>query len=134
MAFEMDMTEKTPTVLFDTDKGEFSFRGIMMPEDAVEFFQPLFKYAKVYFDNPVPETFLEVDLEYFNTSSSRMLYQFIKEFSDSATNKTKVTVTWKYEEDDPDMEEAGLEFAMLFKDIKFEMIVVERPKIYEIMG
>jgi len=134
MAFELDMTEKTPTVLFDTEKGDFLFTGIMMPEDAVGFFEPLFSYIKIYFENPRPETRLEVNLEYFNTSSSRMLYQFMKEFADSHSEKNNVTIVWKYESDDEDMEEAGEEFRLLFDQIQFDMITIERPRVFEVMG
>jgi len=134
MAFELDMTEKTPQVLFDTEKGDFLFTGIMMPEDAVGFFEPLFGYIKIYFENPCPETKLEVNLEYFNTSSSRMLYQFMKEFADNQSDKSNVTIVWKYEVDDEDMEEAGEEFKLLFDNIHFSMETIERPRVFEVMG
>ena len=134
MAFELDMTEKTPQVLFDGEKGDFLFNGIMMPEDSVGFFDPLFGYIKMYFEDPHPTTRLEVNLEYFNTSSSRMLYQFMKTFSDNQSDKTNVTIVWKYEADDEDMEEAGEEFKLLFEQIQFDMVTVERPRVFEVMG
>jgi len=134
MAFELDMTEKTPQVLFDTDKGEFSFTGILMPEDAMRFFKPLFEYVEVYFKNPAATTTLTIDLEYFNTAASRLIFQFMKRFSDLSSDKTAVKIQWKYEEDDPDMEEAGEEFSLLFTNVEFEMITVKRPRVFEIMG
>ena len=41
MAFELDMMEKTPQILFDLNEGDFSFTGVLMPEDAFGFFEPL---------------------------------------------------------------------------------------------
>ena len=134
MAFELDMMEKTPQILFDLDEGDFSFTGVLMPEDAFGFFAPLFGYIEVYFQNPKPETKLEVSLEYFNTSSSRLLYRFMKEFADNQSEKTNITIVWKYEIDDEDMEEVGKEFKLLFDQIAFEMVTIDRPRIFEIMG
>ena len=134
MAFELDMMEKTPQILFDLNEGDFSFTGVLMPEDALGFFEPLFGYIKVYFQNPNPETKLEVSLEYFNTSSSRLLYRFMKEFADNQSEKTNITIIWKYEIDDEDMEEVGKEFKLLFDHIAFEMVTIDRPRIFEIMG
>ena len=134
MAFELDMMEKTPQILFDIDKGHFSINGVMMPEDARGFFEPLFGYIKIYFQSPKPETKLEISLEYFNTSSSRLLYHFMKEFSNNQSDKTNITIIWKYEIDDEDMEEVGKEFKLLFDKVAFEMVTTERPRIFEIMG
>lgn len=134
MAFELDMTQKTPQILFDVDKGNFSFTGILMPIDAVGFFKPLFQYIKIYFENPNIETKLEVSLEYFNTSSSRLLYKFMKEFSENQSEKTNIVIVWKYEIDDEYMQEAGEEYKLLFDKITFELVTIERPRIFEIMG
>ncbi len=135
MAFELNMTEKTPEVFFDSEEGRFIFRGIIMPENAMEFFKPLFNYATSYLKEPLAETTVEIDLEYFNTSASRMLYQFMKSFADAANYKTtQVTMKWMYEDDDPDMEEAGEEFKLLFEGVDFQLVKIDRPKIYKIVN
>lgn len=135
MAFELNMTEKTPEVLFDSENGIFRFNGVIFPEDSTKFFEPLFKYVDFYFKEPCAETTLEIDLEYFNTSASRLLFQMIKVFSDhNDAGKSHVKIKWMYEADDPDMKEAGEEYAAMFNKVEFELIVVERPKIFELMN
>ena len=135
MAFELNMTEKTPEVLFDSEKGFFKFNGVIYPEDATTFFYPLFKYVEAYFNNACAETTLEIDLEYFNTSASRQLFQLIKLFADmSDKGKSHVKVKWMYEADDPDMLEAGEEYASMFTSLEFELIEIERPKVFELMN
>ena len=134
MAFELDMTEVTPQILFDVNEGDFSFTGVLMPEDALSFFTPLFGYIKKYFEKPKPETKLEINLEYFNTYSSRILYQFMKEFVNNQSEKTNITIVWKYESDDEDMEQIGDEFKLLFEQVTFQMLTIERPRMFEIMG
>jgi hypothetical protein len=134
MAFELDMTEVTPQIWFEANEGNFSFTGVLMPEDAFGFFAPLFGYINKYFENPQPETKLEVNLEYFNTSSSRILHQFMKQFTDNQSENTNITIVWKYEADDQEMEEVGEEFKLLFNQITFEMVTIERPRMFEVMG
>ena len=58
----------------------------------------------------------------------------MKTFSDNQSDKTNVTIVWKYEADDEDMEEAGEEFKLLFEQIQFDMVTVERPRVFEVMG
>jgi hypothetical protein len=42
------------------------------------------------------------------------------------SDKTELNVKWFFENDDEDMEEAGDEFKVLFKDIEFNVIGVEQ--------
>lgn len=121
MAFEMDNTDKTPRVLMDADRGYFLLRGICMPEDALAFFEPLFKFLTSYFETPKDVTTIDLDLEYFNTSSTRMLYQFMQLLSSHQDN-SNIVINWHYEEDDLDLEEAGEEFKMLATGVQFNLV------------
>ncbi len=118
MAFEIEKTQKTPEIFFDADKGFFKIHGAIFPENSAKFFAPLFNYAQEYLSNPKPESTLELFIYYFNTSSSKQIYEFIKLF-DSNKNKTKVTVNWLFDEDDEDMEETGEEYNTFFTELPF---------------
>jgi len=121
MAIELDSTEKTPQVKMCVDSGKFSFKGICMPEDANAFFEPFFNYFRQYFDSPLDKSVIDIDLEYFNTSSTRMLYQMMQMLSQH-NNKSNIVINWHYEEDDIDLEEAGEEFKMLAAGIEFNLV------------
>lgn len=124
MAFEIEKTQKTPEIFFDSDKGIFKIHGAIFPENSAKFFAPLFNYAKEYLKSPNPETTLELFIIYFNTSSSKQVYEFIKLF-DSAKELTKVNVNWLYDEDDEDIEETGEEYNNFFTDLPFNLIPQE---------
>jgi hypothetical protein len=124
MAFEIEKTQKTPEIFFDSDKGVFRIHGAIFPENSAKFFDPLFNYAKEYLKSPNSETTLELFIIYFNTSSSKQVYEFIKLF-DSARNDTKVTINWLFDEDDEDMEETGEEYNNFFSDLPFNLIPQE---------
>jgi len=124
MAFEIEKTQKTPEIFFDSDKGLFKIQGAVFPENSEKFFSPVINFAKEYLLSPKPETTLELYIIYFNTSSSKQVYEFIKLF-DSAKDRTKVTVNWLYDEDDEDMEETGEEYNNFFTELPFNLLPQE---------
>ena len=125
MSLKIEATVKTPKIEFDSEKGMISIAGISIPEDPQEFFLPLDEELNQYVNAPKEKTFLEFKLEYFNTSTTLIIRNLIRKLHD-ISNKTKLNVKWYYETDDEDMEEAGDEFKMLFKDIDFDIIGVNK--------
>ena len=65
---------------------------------------------------------MSVQLEYFNTSSSKCILDVFKKLE--TLSGTEVSVKWYYEEDDEDMLEAGEDYEAII-DLPFEMIEVE---------
>jgi len=125
MSLKIEATVKTPQIEFDTEKGLISIQGISIPEDPQEFFMPLDEQLNEYINTPNEKTYLEFKLEYFNTSTTLIIRNLIRKLHD-ISDKTKLNVKWYYESDDEDMEEAGNEFKMLFKNIDFDIIGVEK--------
>jgi len=117
-------TPKTPDVNFDYDKGSLLLKGRSIPENSVEFYKPLVNWLGEYSANPKPETVFEVQLEYFNTSSSKCLLDLFKKMETLGKGGNKIIVNWYYEEDDEDMLEAGEDYQSII-DVPFKMIEVE---------
>jgi tagatose-1,6-bisphosphate aldolase len=68
---------------------------------------------------------LHIQLEYFNTSSSKCLLDILKKLQIVSQNGgSKVKVVWYYEEDDEDMLEAGEDYQAIIR-IPFEMTKIE---------
>jgi len=65
-------TPKTPFVRFDGEKGLVEIKGRSIPENSVEFYKPLIDWLEKYSAGPVKETYVNIQLEYFNTSSSNV--------------------------------------------------------------
>ena len=59
---------------------------------------------------------VEVDLEYFNTSTSNILLDIFKHLSRVGQSK-KVSIVWVYEEDDLDMEEVGEDYKLMVGEL-----------------
>jgi hypothetical protein len=102
---------KTPEIKFDAFSGKLSLSGRSIPENALEFYTPLFKWVDLYISNPNTLTTVEIKLEYFNTSSSKCLLQILKKLEHLLENKSSsIVINWYYEKDDEDMFEAGEDF------------------------
>ena len=115
-------SRNTPEVILDTNKEIFSLRGVSYPENAQKFYGPVFDIAKNYLEakESKNEITMEVDFDYFNTSSARMLYQIFSLFNKAAASKDMgVNIVWKYESDDMDMIESGKDFDLMFENIQF---------------
>ena len=54
-------------------------------------------------------------MEYFNTSSSKCILDILRKLEKIHEAGGNVTVTWFYEEDDEDMQEAGEDYQRIVK-------------------
>ena len=112
---KIEKTQVTPQVEFNEDEGFFSISGRSFPEDAVKFYKPVLEWFRAYSDNPRPLTVLNFELEYFNTASSKIIFEMIHILKVMETDGHKVTVKWGYLEEDEGTLEAGEEYASLIK-------------------
>ena len=93
-----------------------------IPENSIEFYKPLIEWISNYSENPKENTLVNIQLEYFNTSSSKCILDVFKKLE--SISDSSVSVKWYYEEDDEDMLEAGEDYEAII-DLSFEMIEVE---------
>jgi hypothetical protein len=105
---------KTPFISFVAESGMLEMKGRSIPENSVEFYRPMFEWLDLYSKTPAAKTELRVQLEYFNTSSSKCLLDIFRKLAQiNASSKSAVTVKWFYEEQDEDMKEAGEDYQTL---------------------
>ncbi|MDZ4847569.1 MAG: DUF1987 domain-containing protein [Chitinophagales bacterium] len=112
----LEGTNKTPTISFHAETGTLEIKGRSIPENSVEFYAPLFLWIDAYVAQPKGDTRVLVQLEYFNTSSSKCLLDIFRKLEPlHQSAKSKVTVSWLYEEEDEDMMEAGDDYQTIVK-------------------
>ncbi|HAA10171.1 MAG TPA: nuclear pore complex subunit [Cytophagales bacterium] len=115
-------TESSPEIHLDFQKGLFRISGKSIPENPWEVYQPILDHLAEYQKAPISDTILEIELEFFNTSSSKMLLDIINELEKiHAANKSNVLIKWMY--NDEDMMEVGEDFKYLLS-VPFELINV----------
>lgn len=109
-AYIIDQTGKTPFVKFDQNQGVLEITGYSLPGNAQDFYAELFKLVDEYLKKPQPKTEIKIHVEYFNTSSSKILLQLFIKFEILSSVGKEVLFTWFYDEDDIDMHDAGLTY------------------------
>lgn len=104
-------TEKTPHIELDPSTGHIEIRGKSIPEDSYKFFEPLNNWLEEYEKEPALQTDMRIALEYFNTSSAKVLLEVFKRLNYlNKSGKSTVSISWVYESDDEDMLEAGRDY------------------------
>jgi len=117
-------TAKTPSVNFSAQEGLIEIKGRSIPENSIEFYKPLVDWLEEYSKSPAALTKVNIQLEYFNTSSSKCILDVFKKLEAIYKAKNDVIINWYYEEDDEDMLEAGEDYQSIIR-IPFKMIEIE---------
>jgi len=116
-------TPKTPTVNFDSATGKIEIKGRSIPENSIEFYKPLVEWLDKYAKSPKSHTKVNIQLEYFNTSSSKCILDVFKKLESIHKASNDVIINWYYEEDDEDMLEAGEDYESIIR-VPFKMIEI----------
>ena len=114
-------TPKTPSIRSDSSQGFVEMKGRAHPENAKEFFMPLINWASEYVQDPREKTIINIDLEHFNTSSSKCILDFFKQLEPLKKAPNECIVNWYYEDDDEELLEAGETYEAI-TGFKFKLI------------
>ncbi len=119
----IESTKKTPEVFFSVD-GRIKISGRSIPEDATKFYDDLYEWIYYYCLEPSDTTTVDIELEYFNSGSSKALLHILRALVDVAKHGHKLTINWYYEEGDDDIMERG-EYYESILETKFNFIETE---------
>lgn len=120
--YTLTPTPKTPRLYFNAQSGDFEISGRSIPENSIEFYRPLMEWLDEYVTAPNSSTKLTINLEYFNTSSSKCLVEIFRKL-EKINDNSEVRIFWHYEEEDEDMQESGDDFRKIIK-VPIELIVI----------
>ncbi len=117
-------TPKTPSVKFDVE-GTLEIKGRSIPENSIEFYKPMVDWLDTYSTKSKPATNVNIQLEYFNTSSSKCILDVFKKLEGiHKSGNSQIVINWHYEEDDEDMLEAGEDYQAIIS-VPFKMVQVD---------
>ena len=102
----LEATQDTPKIVLNKREGIFEFTGRSILEDAKSFYNPVVEWLKDYAKQPNPSTVFTFKLHYFNSSTSKVIYDMLDVLKDIEGTQ----VVWCYGEGDDDILEAGKEF------------------------
>ncbi len=120
------MSEETPLINLNSEKGNVIMIGRSLPEDCNAFYAPVRKWMEAYVLHPNTKTKVDFALEYFNTGSSAEIIRLFTRLEElQAKGISDIEVNWYYEENDIDMLETGEDFMELFS-VPIKTIPVDR--------
>ncbi|WP_420580753.1 DUF1987 domain-containing protein [Reichenbachiella sp.] len=106
-------TRITPLIYFDPNRGLLELRGKSSPENSIQFYSNLISDLEEFGRNGKRNLIANFKFEYFNTSSSKCLFDIFRKLNIVKESGFDLSINWYYEEDDEDMLEAGEDYADL---------------------
>lgn len=117
-------TDVTVSVVLDKTNGIFEFAGKSRPENVMSFFEPVFDWFEAYEKDPNPETHINFKLDYYNSSSAKVLLRLLVKLEEMNERGLNIKVSWFYKSNDEDMMDSGEDYASLVA-VPFEVIEME---------
>jgi hypothetical protein len=124
MTYRIDGQRRSLKVNLDTDKGEFLFAGVSLPENTNSFFEPILLELSDYLKEPKEKTVLNFYIEYLNTSSALYLRRIVLACEQVLGNE-RLEVNWHYEADDDDIKDFGTDFKDVFTVVDINLIEIK---------
>lgn len=116
----IEETHDTPKIILDKSKGVFEISGRSLPENAVKFYSPVLKWMEEYIVAPNQATHFEFKLDYFNSASTKKIFEVITILEKLSSNSLPVTVIWYHTKDDELIRNRGLEIKEMV-ELPFEV-------------
>jgi hypothetical protein len=128
---QIDRTHNTPEITFSPRDNFFMIRGSSSPEDVRALYYPVIEWIRGFSDEIISgknknyskekALIFQTDLDYFNSSSAKFFFDIFTELKRLADNDIRVLVEWFYDEEDPDLRDAGTDIAALV-EMEFSFI------------
>lgn len=115
-----ESTRSTPFLLFDPSVAILELRGRSSPDNSVNFYNKLLESLELYCEKGEKQVIVNIAFEYFNSSTSKIIFDLFKKLSVINKKGNHVSVNWFFDEDDDDMLEAGEDYADLV-DLDFQL-------------
>ena len=109
-SLHIEPTSITPACQLDFNNGVLDFKGRSSPCSSREFYSPIIQNIEGAFNGGNNTLTANFAFEYFNTSSSKCLFDLLKRLARYKNEGADVIINWFYEEEDEDMKEAGEDY------------------------
>lgn len=113
-----------PTIKYDRSTGMLSITGSSFPENAVVVYDPIVKWIERFNFDDVEVFKVRISLEYYNTATSKKLFEIIKKLNQTYQEGKKIEIIWEYLGDDEDMFESGRYYSELV-EIPFRFVEIQ---------
>jgi len=102
---EIPAKEAAPYIRFDEENGTLQLKGKSYDDDVVMLFNMLRSKLKAFSTSKPEKLDVNIYLKYFNTSSSKCLFDLLLDLKDIEENGTQLNIIWNFVEGDEEMGE-----------------------------
>ncbi|MBU2514719.1 DUF1987 domain-containing protein [bacterium] len=119
----IEATKYTPRIFFNADTNILEISGETYPENTAEFYSPVFDWLEKYL-NQLQNQAVIVNMEiiYFNSSSSKVLMDLFDRFEDSVREGKNIVINWIFDKEDESALEYGEEFQEDLEVLKLNLV------------
>ena len=103
--YKIEPSKRTPIIIMEP--GRIFVMGRSIPENPGDFYRPIHTWITEYSRSHIDKSIIDLGFEYINTSSTKWIFNILKELSEMDDVKENMRVTWYYEQGDEDMCELG---------------------------
>jgi len=120
--WHIEATKQTPSIHFENHS--LNIVGESYPENITQFSTPLLIWLDEYLAELKDEVFtVNIELIYFNSSSSKMLLDFFDRLENEVIkNDKQIIINWIYDVDNDSAQEYGEEFKEDLQAVSFNLV------------
>jgi hypothetical protein len=105
----IEKTKSSPGVNFSASTGKWKITGSSYPENASEFYNPIFIWINKYITEVTQEIVMDFQLDYLNSSSIKFIGEMVDKLDKYGKIGVNVEINWHYKEEDEDILDLGNE-------------------------
>lgn len=106
----VEKTKSSPLINFNAITGKCEVTGSSYPENASEFYAPIFEWLNKYITEVTRELNFDFKLDYLNSSSIKFVSELVDKIDKYGKIGVAVEINWHYRDEDEDIKELGEEF------------------------
>ena len=112
-----------PEVDFKFSQNHLALRGESFPENALAFYGPVMSSLTNYLgQSRARDIVVDIELRYFNSSSTKILLNIFRMFDQAASNDNTVHLNWHHDPDDDTMLEFGNDIAQDYLSLHYSAV------------
>lgn len=124
---KIEAEKYVPGLSFDSKNNIFDIKGDSYPENTAERYAPAFAWLESYLGEleKDKDIVFNMELRYFNSSSSQILTDFFDILEEEARGGRRVVINWIYDEENEVAEEHGEDFQEEMETVIFNLVPKE---------
>lgn len=120
---EREKTTSTPYILIDEARNYMKMEGKCFHEKVGEFFKEIIDWLETYFQTDFGAFTFDNKINYFNSSTTKLLFNMLLLMDEHSTSENKITVNWITTPKNDIMIECGEDFGEDCENLTFNLII-----------